>query len=150
MFKATEVLLCHLNVKRKSVLQNMNYYKSKKAIASECTIALTLVAILFLLFYRFTTGWVNSIGTPLSLLPLVVVVRNLIRLKKPLIIFNNKELFFNSFTKLSKIESLKIITIYKKQFFEIQTKSTEQRIELNSFTPIDIKRLKTTKPFRKN
>lgn len=128
----------------------MNIYKSKKTIMNECIIAFVLAVVLFLAFFSFTTRAVYTIGSTLSFLPLVVVVRNLIRLKKPLIIFDNKELFHNGFSKVSKIQSFKIIKIYKKEFFEFQTSKSEIRTELNSFSDIDIKKLKTTKAFRKN
>lgn len=127
----------------------MNIYKSKKAIRSECMIAFTLAAVLFLLFYKFTSGWINTVGVAGSFLPLIVVVRNVIRLKKPLIVLDNKELFYNAFTRVSKIQEFKIVTIYKKEFFEFQTSNSTINTELNSFNDIDIKRLKTTKQFKK-
>ncbi len=128
----------------------MKIYKSKKTILNECIIAFVLAVGSFFLFFSFANGAINTIGTTLSFLPLIVIVRNLIRLKKPLIILDNKDLFHIGFAKVSKIQSFKIIKIYKKEFFEFQTAKSEIRTELNSFSEIDIKRLKTTKPFRKN
>lgn len=128
----------------------MKIYKSKKTIFNECAIAFVLAVGLFLLFFSFTSGAIYTIGTTLAFLPLIVIVRNLIRLNKPLIILGKKELFHNGFTKVSKIQSFKIIKIYKKEFFEFQTANSDIRTELNSFTDLDIKRLKTTKPFKKN
>lgn len=109
-----------------------------------------LAFIVFFVFFSFTSGAAYTIGTTISFIPLIVIVRNLIRLKKPLIIIDKKELFHNGFTKVSKIQSFKIIKIYKKEFFEFQTANSDIRTELNSFTDLDIKRLKTTKPFKKN
>ena len=128
----------------------MKIYKSKKTIFNECAIAFVLAVGLFLLFFSFTSGAIYTIGTTLAFLPLIVIVRNLIRLNKPLIILDKKELFHIGFTKVSKIQSFKIIKIYKKEFFEFQTANSVIRTELNSFTDLDIKRLKTTKPFKKN
>ena len=128
----------------------MKIYKSKKTIFNECAIAFVLAVGLFLLFFSFTSGAIYTIGTTLAFLPLIVIVRNLIRLNKPLIILDKKELFHIGFTKVSKIQSFKIIKIYKKEFFEFQIANSEIRTELNSFSDLDIKRLKTTKPFKKN
>lgn len=128
----------------------MKIYKSKKTIFNECIIAFVLSGGLFFLFFSFSSGAIYTSGTISAFLPLIVIVRNLIRLNKPLIILDKKEVFHNGFTRVSKIQSFKIIKIYKKEFFEFQTANSEIRTELNSFSDIDIKRLKTTKPFKKN
>jgi len=128
----------------------MKIYKSKKTIMNECIIAFILALVLFFLFFSFTSGAIYTIGSPFSFLPLIVIVRNLIRLKKPLIIIDKKEIFYIAFTRVSKIQSFKIVTMYKKEFFEFQTSKSTINTELNSFNAIDIKRLKTTKLFQKN
>ena len=128
----------------------MNIYKSKKTIINECLIASALATVVFLLFFSFSSGAAYTIGTALSFIPLIVVVRNLIRLKKPLIGIDQKEVFHIGFTRVSKVQSFKIIKIYKKEFFEFQTSKSTINTELNSFNDIDIKRLKTTKAFKKS
>jgi hypothetical protein len=117
---------------------------------NECIIAFILALVLFFLFFSFTSGVIYTVGSPFSFLPLIVIVRNLIRLKKPLIIIDKKEIFYIAFTRVSKIQSFKIVTMYKKEFFEFQTSKSTINTELNSFNAIDIKRLKTTKLFQKN
>lgn len=125
-------------------------YKSKKTIVSECIIAFVLAVVLFLIFFTLTKGIIHSIGVAVSFIPLVVIVRNLIRLQKPLVVIEDKMLYYVGFARVSKVESIKIVPIYKKEFFEFKTAQSEIRTELNSFTELDIKRLKSTKLFKKN
>ena len=131
-------------------MKSTQIFKARKAIFNECIIALVLALITFSIFHWFFQGMTNRIGSAVSFLPLIIVVRNLIRLKKPLLFLEKKKLFYNNFSGTSEIDSFKIVTLHKKEFFEFKGSKRNITTEVSAFTDFDIKRLRSLKQFKKN